>query len=78
MSQKSQIEKLLRRGRVLTAAQIRDLGVTKPSARITELRNEGMRIVTTTKKGESAWKLDKAFYARPVQTPAYASPFYSF
>ena len=75
MSQKSQIEKLLRRGRVLTAAQIRDLGVTKPSARITELRNEGMRIVTTVKKGESAWKLDKAFYARPVQIPAYASPF---
>lgn len=69
VSQKSQIEKLLRRGRVLTAAQLRELGVQKPSARICNLRDDGLQILSTTnKQGTPAWKLDKAFY----QSPAFA------
>jgi hypothetical protein len=72
LSQKAQIEKLLRRGRVLTAAQLRELGVTKPSARICNLRNDGLKIVSTTnRQGTPAWKLDKSL---SVAKTAYAAP----
>lgn len=73
VTQKSQIEKLLRRGRVLTANQLRELGVTKPSARICNLRDDGLRILSTTnKQGVPAWKLDKSFYANVATYPAFA------
>lgn len=76
VSQKTQIQTLLNRGRVLTATELRNLGIAKPSARITELRNAGVNIVTTEKKGESAWRLPKV--AKSVKAPAFASPVFSF
>jgi hypothetical protein len=64
VSQKSKIEAILRKGRLLTPTQAKSYGITKPSARITELRNEGMFIIgTTNKSGNFAWKL---------ATPAFA------
>jgi hypothetical protein len=65
VTQKTQIEKLLRRGRLVTAAQAKALGITKPSARICELRDAGLNIINTLNRaGEFAWKLSA--------TPAFA------
>lgn len=65
VTQKTQIEKLLRRGRLVTAEQAKALGITKPSARIRELRVAGLNIVNTlNRKGTFAWKLSA--------TPAFA------
>jgi hypothetical protein len=64
VSQKTKIEQILRKGRLLTPTQAKAYGITKPSARITELRDDGLSIVSTTNRGGNfAWKLD---------TPAFA------
>jgi hypothetical protein len=61
VTQKTQVEKLLRRGRLVTSALLKELGITKPSARICELRDDGLNIVNTkNREGSFAWKLVKS------------------
>jgi hypothetical protein len=64
VTQKTKIEQILRKGRLLTPAQAKAYGITKPSARVCELRDDGVRIASTVNRsGNFAWKLE---------TPAYA------
>lgn len=67
-TQKSKIEAILRKGRLLTPAQAKSYGITKPSARVCELRDDGLDVESTTNKsGKFAWKL-----GRLSASPAFA------
>lgn len=61
-TQKSKIENILRKGRLLTPTQAKAYGITKPSARVCELRDDGLNIESTTNKsGKFAWKMGQSY-----------------